>query len=202
MAKIQHTDSKEIIVCLFLMDMASICQKLGVILENKAFQKLKLSKNDKNRCQKGSKFWLLNFQWQKPFSFYLCGNINLEDFFSTFLNLRPIFDSLSTLKIISSSMTILSRSKFILLSLLCKFDNPYCHTMHDNDQCVKERHSFEHHSWAPLPKSAVMEECHSFLSKGAMWEWHSYFWGEQKYERTSFPPLFFWLFPTFFINTW
>ena len=24
-----------------------------------------------------------------------------------------------------------------------------------------------------------------------MWEWHSYFWGEQKYERPSFFPLFF-----------
>jgi hypothetical protein len=42
-------------------------------------------------------------------------------------------------------------------------------------QCVKEWHSFERRSLAPLPKSGAMEECHSFLSKGSMWESHSYF---------------------------
>ena len=30
-----------------------------------------------------------------------------------------------------------------------------------------------------------------FLSKEGMWEWHSYFWGERKYERPSFFTLFF-----------
>ena len=58
-------------------------------------------------------------------------------------------------------------------------------------QCVKEHHSFEHHSWVPLPKLGAMEECHSFISKGAIWEWHSYFRGEQKNERPSFFTLFF-----------
>ena len=61
----------------------------------------------------------------------------------------------------------------------------------DNFQCVKERHSFERHSWAPLPKLGAKEECHSFLSKGAMWEWHSFFWQGAGAERHSFPPLFF-----------
>ena len=42
-------------------------------------------------------------------------------------------------------------------------------------QCVKERHSFERHSRAPLLKWGAKEECHSFFSKGAMWEWHSFF---------------------------
>ena len=72
--------------------------------------------------------------------------------------------------------------------------------IHTDIQCVKERHSFERQSWAPLPKSGAKEECHSFLSKGAMWEWHSYFWEERKYERLSFSPLFF-TFSYFFINT-
>ena len=69
-------------------------------------------------------------------------------------------------------------------------------------QCVKERHSFERRLRAPLPKLRAKEECHSFLFKGVMWEWPSYFWGERQYERPSFFTLFFWLslffWPSFF----
>ena len=58
-------------------------------------------------------------------------------------------------------------------------------------QCVKERHSFERRSRVPLPKLRAKEECHSFLSKGAMWEWPSFLQGERYYERPFFIPLFF-----------
>ena len=48
-------------------------------------------------------------------------------------------------------------------------------------QCVKERHSFECHSQnRERRKSAT-----PFLSKGAIWKWHSYFWGERKYDCHS-----------------
>ena len=52
----------------------------------------------------------------------------------------------------------------------------------------------ETRSWAPIPKWGAKEECHSFLSKGAMWDWHSYLWRERKYERPSSFTLFFWNF--------
>ena len=35
----------------------------------------------------------------------------------------------------------------------------------DLNQCVKERHSFERHSLAPLLKWGAKEECHSFFFK-------------------------------------
>ena len=54
----------------------------------------------------------------------------------------------------------------------CHLSRPFFET---SLQCVKERHSFERHSWAPLPKSGAKEECHSFLSKGAIWEQPSFF---------------------------
>ena len=44
-------------------------------------------------------------------------------------------------------------------------------------QCVKKGHSIELRS---------QEECHSFVSKAAMWEWHSFFFKKQIYHRYSF----------------
>ena len=62
-----------------------------------------------------------------------------------------------------------------------------------SEQCVQERHSFERRSRVPLPKLRAKEECYSFLSTGAMWEWHSFFKGGSG-------PLFPLFFSVFFLQ--